>query len=269
MKKNEPSLLTRLFERTAGSAISRWGQVKDYFVLLSDETSHLVQYLIKRKGLYPGDISRQILFMGYQTLPILILITLLVGITISYTSAAQLKLFGADIYLADFVGIAMIRELIPLMTGIILAGKVGAAVTAEISSMKVLEELDALKTMGIDPVKFLMIPRLIAITVAVPLLVVTANIVGVLGGILIGYFEFGTPPASFVKQMLGVLFIKDILIELLKTTVFGWAVVVSAGYKGFSASGGTEAVGRATTESVVLSIALIIGLDCVFAFFIY
>ncbi|MCJ7681319.1 MAG: ABC transporter permease, partial [Candidatus Aminicenantes bacterium] len=96
-----------------------------------------------------------------------------------------------------------------------------------------------------------------------------ANIVGVLGGILIGYLDFGTPPASFVKQMLSVLFLKDILIELIKTTVFGWAVVVSAGYKGFSAEGGTEAVGRATTESVVLSISLIIGLDCVFAFFIY
>jgi len=243
--------------------------LKKFFTLLTDEIYYSGQYLRRRRGVYPGEILHQLYAMGYRSFPIVCLITFLVGITISLTSAAQLKLFGADIYLADLIGIAMIKELVPLMTGIMLAGKIGASITAEISTMKVMEEIDALKTMGVVPEKFLMVPRLIAITLVIPLLVALADSVGILGGMLVAKLTLGTPPAGFIREILQVVFVQDFLIGLGKTMVFGWAVVVSAGFKGFFIERGAEEVGIATTESVVLSISLIIVLDCVFAFVLY
>jgi phospholipid/cholesterol/gamma-HCH transport system permease protein len=244
-------------------------EINHFFSLLSDEIYHTFQFLLRRRGVLPGEVLHQIFTMGYRSYPIICLITFLIGITISLTSAAQLKMFGADIYLADLIGIAMIDELVPLMAGIMLAGKVGAAITAEIASMKVMDEIDALTTMGIVPIKFLMVPRFIAITLVVPLLVALADFVGILGGVLVGKIALGTPPAVFVREVVAAVSLRDFTIGMGKTMVFGWAVVVAAGYKGFYIERGAEGVGKATTESVVLSIALIIGLDCLFAFILY
>jgi phospholipid/cholesterol/gamma-HCH transport system permease protein len=244
-------------------------ELSRFFSLLSDEIYHTLSYLRRRRGVLPGEILHQVYTMGYRSYPIICLITFLIGITISLTSAAQLKMFGADIYLADLIGIAMIDELVPLMAGIMLAGKVGASITAEIGTMKVMDEIDALTTMGIVPVKFLMAPRFIAITLVVPLLVALADFVGIMGGVLVGKIALGTPPAVFVREVVAAVSLRDFIIGLGKTMVFGWAVVVSAGYKGFTIERGAEGVGKATTESVVLSIALIIGLDCIFAFVLY
>lgn len=259
----------RRLENIADGFLTLLGNLKKFILLLADEIFYTFQYLRKREGIYPGEVGKQFYFMAYKSFPIVCLITFLVGVTISLTSAAQLKLFGADIYLSWFVGITMIRELVPLMTGVILAGKIGASVTAEISSMKVLEEIDALKTMGIIPEKFLMVPRLIAITLAVPLLVATADFVGIFGGVLVANIFLGTPPGSFIREMLNILHLQDFWIGLAKTMVFGWAILISSAYKGFSVERGAEEVGKATTESVVLSISLIILLDCLFAFLLY
>ncbi len=244
-------------------------EINRFFSLLSDEIYHTFQFLLRRRGVLPGEVLHQIFTMGYRSYPIICLITFLIGITISLTSAAQLKMFGADIYLADLIGIAMIDELVPLMAGIMLAGKVGAAITAEIASMKVMDEIDALTTMGIVPVKFLMVPRFIAITLVVPLLVALADFVGIMGGVLVGKIALGTPTSVFVREVVAAVSLRDFTIGMGKTMVFGWAVVVAAGYKGFYIERGAEGVGKATTESVVLSIALIIGLDCLFAFILY
>jgi phospholipid/cholesterol/gamma-HCH transport system permease protein len=240
-----------------------------FLTLFADEIYYTGQYLRRRRGVLPGAVVHQVYAMGYRSCPIIILITFLVGLTIALTSASQLRLFGADIYLADLIAIAMIRELVPLMTGIMLAGKIGASITAEIATMKVLDEIDALRTMGIVPEKFLMVPRLIAITLCVPLLVALADAVGLAGGAIVGRFALRIPPPLFFKQVFLAISASDILIGILKTLVFGWAVVVGSGFKGFFITRGSEEVGVATTESVVLSIALIIGLDCVFAFLLY
>jgi phospholipid/cholesterol/gamma-HCH transport system permease protein len=231
-------------------------ELSRFFSLLSDEIYHTLSYLRRRRGVLPGEILHQVYTMGYRSYPIICLITFLIGITISLT-------------LADLIGIAMIDELVPLMAGIMLAGKVGASITAEIGTMKVMDEIDALTTMGIVPVKFLMAPRFIAITLVVPLLVALADFVGIMGGVLVGKIALGTPPAVFVREVVAAVSLRDFIIGLGKTMVFGWAVVVSAGYKGFTIERGAEGVGQATTESVVLSIALIIGLDCIFAFVLY
>jgi phospholipid/cholesterol/gamma-HCH transport system permease protein len=244
-------------------------ELKDFLTLLTDEIYYTYQFILKRRGVYPGETWNQLFFMAYKSFPIVTLISFLVGVTISITSAEQLRNFGADIYLADLVGFGMIRELVPLMTGIILAGKIGASVTAEIASMKVLEETDALKTMGIIPEKFLMVPRLMAITIAIPLLVAIADCVGIFAGVLVARTFSGIPPAMFFSEMFTVVGVSDFLIGMGKTMVFGWLVIIGSGYKGFSVKRGATGVGVSTTESVVLSISLIIIFDCIFAFFLY
>jgi phospholipid/cholesterol/gamma-HCH transport system permease protein len=240
-----------------------------FLAMLGDEVYHIGVYLKKRRGVYPGETWNQMFFMGYQSFPIVCLLLFLVGVTISITSAKQLQLFGADIYIADLVGYAMLRELVPLMTGVILAGKVGAAVTAELASMTVLEEVDALRTMGVVPEKFLMVPRLIAITLVVPLLVAMADVAGIFGGIVVARVTSGMLPSAFVNEMLHTVGWADFAWGLVKTVVFGWAVVVGAGFKGLTVGRSAEEVGRATTESVVLSVTLIIVIDCIFAFILY
>jgi len=244
-------------------------EIRRFFSLLTDEIFYTGQYLRRRRGVLPGEIVHQLYTMGYRSYPIICLITFLIGVTISLTSVAQLRLFGADIYLADLIGIAMITELVPLMIGIMLAGKIGASITAEIATMKVMDEIDALTTMGIVPERFLMVPRIIAITLVVPLLAALADFVGILGGVLVGNLAAGMPPSAFIREVLTVVTLHDFVVGMIKSLVFGWTVVVAAGYKGFFIERGAEGVGKATTESVVLSIALIIGLDCVFAFVLY
>jgi phospholipid/cholesterol/gamma-HCH transport system permease protein len=240
-----------------------------FLAMLGDEVYHIGHYLRRRRGIYPGETWNQMFFMGYRSFPIVCLLIFLVGVTISITSIEQLRLFGADIYIADLVGYAMLRELVPLMTGVILAGKVGAAVTAELASMTVLEEVDALRTMGIVPERFLMVPRLVAITLVVPLLVAIADVAGIFGGIIVARVASGMLPAAFLDQMLNTVDWTDFAWGLIKTVVFGWAVVVGAGFKGLTVGRSAEEVGRATTESVVLSVTLIIIIDCIFAFVLY
>ena len=259
----------KFFRSIADRFLARIRALGRFMAMLGDEVYHLSAYLKKRRGVYPGETWSQMFFMGYQSFPIVCLLLFLVGVTISITSAKQLELFGADIYIADLVGYAMLRELVPLMTGVILAGKVGAAITAELASMSVLEEVDALKTMGLVPEKFLMVPRLIAITLVVPLLVAMADVSGIVGGMLVARVSFGMTPSAFITEMVTTVDWVDFAWGLAKTVVFGWAVVVGAGYKGLTVGRSAEEVGRATTECVVLSVTLIIVIDCIFAFVIY
>jgi phospholipid/cholesterol/gamma-HCH transport system permease protein len=256
-------------EKTGVSALRAFDNTRKFLTLMADVVYHTIGYLTSRRGVYPGETWNQLYFMAYRSYPIVCSMIFLVGVTISLTAAVQLKMFGADIFLADLVGIAMIRELVPMMAGIILAGKVGAAITAEIATMNVLEEVDALKTMGVSPVRFLMVPRILAITLAVPFLVALANIFGILGGILVGNFQLGIPPETFYRQMMMAVFLRDVVIALVKTIVFGWTIVLASGFKGFFVGRSAGEVGRATTESVVLSIALIILIDCLFAVVFY
>ncbi len=257
-------------DATAAETGTTWSEsFKQFLVLMADEFAHVWHFLWKRRGVYPGEVRHQLYQMGYGSYGIVSVITFLVGVTIALTTAKQLNAFGADIFLADVVGFGMIRELVPLMAGIILAGKVGASITAEIASMKVLEEVDALRTMGVNPEKFLMVPRLIAIGLAVPLLVTLANIVGIFGGMLVGKFFSGISFKAFYQEMRTIVELEDLLIGMGKTMVFGWVIVISSGFKGFSVSRGAVGVGIATTESVVLSISLIIILDSIFALLLY
>ena len=240
-----------------------------FLSMLADEAYHVGVYLKTRKGVYPGEIGNQMFFMGYQSYPIVCVLLFLVGVTISFAASDPLQSFGASTYIADIIGYAMLRELVPLMAGVILAGKIGAAITAELASMTVLEEVDALKTMGVVPERFLMVPRLAAITAVVPLLVALADVCGIAGGMVVSGIKYGTMPKEFLDQMVNTVAWDDFAWGQVKTIVFGWTIVISAGYKGLTVGRSAEEVGRATTESVVLSITLVIVIDCLFAFVLY
>ncbi len=264
-----PSLPTRVLHSLSDRFVAMTRRVSIFLVLLADEIYHTFGFVRKRRGVYPGEVWNQLYFMGYKSFPITGLLIFLVGVTIALMSAQQLKLYGATIYVADLIGLSMLRELVPLMTGIILAGKVGAAVTAELATMTVLEEVDALTTMNVIPEKYLMAPRLVAITLAVPLLVALADIVGIGAGIIVGRVSLDIMPSAFIREMLTSIGMSDFLIGMLKTLVFGWVVIVGSGYKGLTVGRSAAEVGRATTESVVLSISMIVAIDCIFAFVIY
>ncbi|HVP90259.1 MAG TPA: ABC transporter permease [Terriglobales bacterium] len=265
----EPGFDVRVLHPLSDRFLARMRRLGQFFVLLSDEIYHTGDYLRRRKGVYPGEIWNQLFFMGYKSFPITCGLMFLIGVTIAKSASYELHLFGADIYMADLIGYSMLRELVPLMTGIILAGKVGAAVAAELSTMSVLEEVDALKTMGIVPERFLMVPRLIAMTLAVPLLVALADVVGITGGVIVSRMSFGILPSAFIREMRTAVDLKDFWIGLEKSLVFGWAIIIGSGYKGLTVGRSAGEVGRATTESVVLSVILIVIIDCIFALITY
>jgi phospholipid/cholesterol/gamma-HCH transport system permease protein len=264
-KKQHASLLFSLGERGSQMLGRGW----DLTRLVADTLFHSLVHPFSPKGVQKGDVTQQLFLMGYKSLFITSVISLLVGLTISMTTAAQLHLLGGDIYLPSIVGFAMIKELIPLMTGIILAGKIGASITAEISTMKIMEEIDALQTMGIDPVRYLMVPRMLAMTLAMPLLLTCANVVGISACLLVGHIYSAIPPQLFIREMLTILTLDDILLAGLKTLVFGWAVVLTSGFFGLRAANGAAGVGEATTRSVLASISSIIVINCLFAVAVY
>jgi phospholipid/cholesterol/gamma-HCH transport system permease protein len=201
---------------------------------------------------------------GANAVPIVLLINFLVGFVMAFQSAKQLKMFGANIYVADLVGISLTREIAPLMTAIIVCGRSGAAFAAEIGSMKVNEEIDALRTLGISPFGWLVVPRIVALILVVPILTLMADFVGVAGGLLVGVFNLGLSPRGYVIETLTAVHGWDVLTGLLKGVVFSIAIALIACQQGFATSGGAEGVGRRTTSSVVTSLFSLVVIDAFF-----
>ena len=215
------------------------------------------------------DFPTLLIRVGLNSIAICLLIVFLIGIIIGYVSAIQLARFGVGSFLAALVGIAVTRELSPLMVGIIMAGRSGSAFTAEIGTMKVSEEVDALTSFGFDRQYFIVLPRLIATVISAPLLVSMCNIAGILGGYLAGASVLGLTFQEFQVQLLdSTLSYYDVLGGVGKSIIFGFIIAVVGCFKGLQVSGGAESVGKFTTSSVVLSIFTIILVDAIFAFII-
>jgi phospholipid/cholesterol/gamma-HCH transport system permease protein len=201
---------------------------------------------------------------GADAIPIVVLINFLVGFVMAYQSAKQLKMFGANIYVADLVGLSITRELAPLMTAIIVAGRSGAAFAAEIGAMKVGEELDALRTIGLRPFAWLVVPRTIALLVVVPILVLLADLVGVLGGLFVGVTSLDLTAQGYLVQTKKAVELWDVEHGLIKSIAFALAIALISCQQGFSASGGAEGVGRRTTSTVVTCLFALVLLDALF-----
>jgi len=202
---------------------------------------------------------------GAEALPIVSIISLLVGLILAFVGAVQLRWFGAEIYVADLVGIAMTREMAPIMTGIVLAGRTGASFAANIGTMQGNEEIDALSTLGISPMDFLVLPRLLAMLLMMPLLVLYADFVGIFGGWLVGVGMLDLTSAAYVSQTLAKVSADQFLIGLTKSLFFGLIVATAGCMRGLQAGRSAAAVGNAATSAVVTGIVYIIVVDAVFA----
>ena len=203
---------------------------------------------------------------GGQALPIVSLISLLVGLILAFVGAIQLKLFGAQVYVADIVAIAMVRVMGAIMTGIIMAGRTGAAFAAQIGTMQVNEEIDALKTMGIAPVEFLVLPRMIALIVMMPLLCLYADLMGILGGMIVGVGMLGINPIEYLNRTQETLTLTTLWIGLFHSAVFGVLVALSGCLRGMQCGRSASDVGYAATSAVVTSIVSIIVATAIITF---
>ena len=201
---------------------------------------------------------------GAGALPIVSLISFLIGLIMAFVGNVQLANFGASLYVADLVGIAMVREMGVLMTAIIMSGRTGAAYAAHIGSMKANQEIDALRTFGFDPFDFLVLPRLLALVLMLPLLTMYSNVIGILGGMLVSS-AVGIPPVLYWHETLTVLTLENAFLGVMKAVFFGIVIAVAGCMQGMNADVSSAGVGRATTRAVVASITAIIILDSIFA----
>ena len=206
--------------------------------------------------------------VGANALPIVALISFLLGIILAFQSAVPMRQFGAELFVADLVGLAILRELGPLMTAILLAGRSGAAFAAEIGTMKVNEELDALTTMGLDPVRFLVVTRILAAVLMVPLLTLFADVIGVLGGALT-MISFNIPILTFLREVDSLVDVKDLFAGLAKTPVFAILIAGIGCLRGLQTQSGASAVGISATRAVVSGIVLLVVVDGIYAFIYY
>mgnify|MGYP000205034926 FL=1 len=202
---------------------------------------------------------------GVDALPIVGLLSFLLGIVVAYQGAAQLRLYGANIFVVDLVALSMLREFAPLITAIIVAGRSGSAYAAQIGTMAVTEEIDAMRTIGIAPLDMLVLPKALALLITLPLLTLFADLFGVLGGMLMAHIQLDVGTAEFLDRFVKTVSVTDLLIGIGKAPVFAAIIVTVGCFQGFQTKGGADSVGRQTTRSVVHSIFMVIVADALFS----
>lgn len=206
---------------------------------------------------------------GVESLPIVSLVALFIGVIMALQTAYQMQRLGSEMYIASIVALSLVRELGPVITSLVVAGRVGAAITAEIGSMQVTEQVDALQTLATNPIKYLVVPRFIALSITLPLLTLYADIIGILGGWLICVHKLGISSQLYLNISFDALLFKDLFTGLAKTVFFGMLIAFVSCYEGFNVEGGAEGVGRATRHAVVETFILIIAADCFFTALFY
>jgi len=202
---------------------------------------------------------------GFDALPIVGLLSFLLGVVVAYQGADQLRQYGANIFVADLVGLSMLREFAPLITAIIVAGRSGSAYAAQIGTMAVTEEIDAMRTIGIEPQELLVLPKILALVIALPLLTVFADVMGVLGGMVMAKAQLGVGFGEFMDRFAKAVSITSYLVGIGKAPVFAAIIAMVGCFQGFRTRGGADSVGRQTTRSVVQSIFLVIVADALFS----
>lgn len=223
-------------------------------------------HMLRGRATFQGaDFLLAIQQCGAQALPIVTVISFLIGLIIAFVGAVQLRLFGADLYVANLVTVAMVREMGALMTGIVLAGRTGAAFAAQISAMQGNEEIDSLTTLGVSPIEFLVLPRLLAMLLMTPLLTIYANFLGMAGGLTVSALMLDIAPAAYINQSQISIQFGDFFIGVTKSLIFGLIVAVSGCLKGIQSGRSAASVGEATTAAVVAGILYIIIADGIFA----
>jgi len=260
-REPSPGIFVRLGEATLGHV----SELKYLVSFAGSVCLELIYVCFHPRSLRGGDTLSYMEKTGVDALPIVGLISFLLGLIIAFMSSVQLQEFGANIYVASLVGLAMTRELGPIMTAIIVAGRSGSAFAAEIGTMKVSEEVDALFTMGFNPTRFLVLPKLLAALIVVPLLTLFSDLFAMLGGLLVGITMLDLTAGSYIAQTMETLTPFDVFWGVLKSAVFALLIAWIGCFRGFRVSGGAAGVGHATTSAVVSSVFLIILTDSVFS----
>jgi phospholipid/cholesterol/gamma-HCH transport system permease protein len=253
------------FVHTGEIFLGRLFNLRYMVSFLGSVTLALIHVLLHPRSLRINDTISLMEKTGVSALPIVGLISFLLGLVIAFMSSLQLEQFGANIYVASLVAIAMVSELSPIMTAIVVAGRSGSAFAAEIGTMRISEEIDALFLMGFAPTLFLAVPRLIAAIIVVPLLTLFADIFGIFGGLVIGFLLLDLTLNAYITQTLEALSLFEVLWGLSKSVVFAALIAWVGCLRGFQTRGGPDAVGNAATSAVVTSIFLIILFDSIFA----
>lgn len=258
-----------LAERVGESAMAFFIELRDTLVLLSESLYWSSFALLRPKTLLRGDTVIQMVRLGSNALPIVLLLSIIIGFTLALQSGIQLQKFGATVFLAQGMGISMVTEFGPIMTAVILAGRSGSSVTAEISTMVVQEEVDALHAMAINPIHFLVLPRFWAMSLTGPMLTVLSATSGIFAGGLVGLLFFKLSPASYMAGLKDSVTLNFLGQALVKSVTFAWIIALVSINKGLNVRGGADAVGKATTSCVVTCIFSIILADAVFSFIFY
>jgi phospholipid/cholesterol/gamma-HCH transport system permease protein len=255
---------TNLAEDVGRAVVGFWEDTRSLIGFVGELVSALGRAAMHPKSVRWRDVVRVAETAGVNALPIIVLVSFLMGVIMAFQGAISLRRFGADIFVANLVGLAMLRELGPLMTAIILAGRSGSAFAAELGTMTVREEIDALKTMGLDPVRFLVVTRVIAAVVMTPLLTVFADLLGLIGGAVV-MRSFGIPLVTFYHQVQYQVTYGSFVGGLVKSFVFGILVAAIGCLRGLQTTTGASAVGESTTRAVVSGIVLIVITDGIFS----
>jgi phospholipid/cholesterol/gamma-HCH transport system permease protein len=252
-------------ENIGKNTLEVYTDIKDFLAFLGQLFSTLFHTLLTPKNIRFKEIVYHIHQSGFNALIIIGLTSFLVGMVIAYQGSVQLAKFGADIFIVDTVGISIVRELGPLITAIVIAGRSGSAYTAEIGAMKITEEIAAMRTMGFDPYNFLVLPRIFALMIALPLLIFFSDLMGILGGMVASGMQLNISFSQFVDRLYEVLEVKHYILGMIKGPVFAFIIAAVGCFRGLQVSDNTESIGLHTTASVVNSIFLVIAFDALFS----
>ncbi|MFQ3675323.1 MAG: ABC transporter permease [Endomicrobiia bacterium] len=227
-----------------------------YFLLIQEAFYKIFLPPFEKK-----EVLNQMYEIGVKSFPVCFLTSFFVGMVLALQSGtSSMYVLNEPLYVGTLVTFSLVKELGPVLTATVLIGRVGAAITAELGSMRVSEQIDAMYTLGTDPIKYLIIPRIIAFSTMLPILVIFANLVGVFGGMIVSYFKLNIPTTIYISDCLDFLQIDDFMHGFIKSIIFGIMIATISCYKGFYTEGGAEGVGKATTSSVVTSIVtLLVG----------
>lgn len=243
-----------------------------YFVHYVGEMSILLAQtilLIPAPPIKRHRILEQARQSGINSFPIVSLVALFTGMILALQMAYQMQKLSSEIYIASVVAVSLTRELGPVLTALIVAGRMGASITAEIGTMTVTEQIDALETLATNPVKYLVVPRFLSLALMLPVLTIYADLIGIFGGYLICVHKLNISSQMYINMTLDALVAKDVVTGLVKTVFFGMIIALVGCYEGLRTKGGAEGVGRATTVTVVTSFILIIATDCFFTALFY
>lgn len=253
----------RIFEKIGKFTLDAGAAIWDVMALFLKTLYWLFFAPFRGKFIGRRYIFEQMVFAGIQSILIVFFVTLFIGIVLAMQGAYQLDKLGAVRYVASLISVSVCREIGPVLIALVIAGRVGAAIAAELGTMRVTEQIEALETMALNPIRFLVVPRFLALLVMLPALTVIGDVVGMFGGYLVGVYNLKISPGLYIKTNFDFLVTKDIMTGLFKSFVFAIIIAMIGCYQGLNTSGGAEGVGRSTTLSVVTSFILVILADCI------